>query len=320
MRVLLTGASGFVGRAVQARLLADGVHELRCAQRQAPTAPQAAVEYCLAPELGAQADWSQALAGVDAVIHCAARVHVMQEQAANPLAEFRRVNVEGTLRLACQAVAAGVRRLVFVSSIKVNGEQTPPGQPFRADDAPQACDPYGISKREAEDALLALGAESGLEVVIVRPPLIYGPGVKANFLSMLRWLNRGLPLPLGAIDNRRSLVALDNLVDLLVLCLSHPAASGQRFLVSDGEDLSTTELLRRLGQALGRPALLLPLPQAWIEAGARLLGRQSLSQRLCGSLQVNIDKTRDLLGWTPPHTVDQTLARTAAHFLESQRS
>lgn len=319
MRVLLTGASGFVGRAVQARLLADALHTLRCAQRQAPAAPQAPVEYCLAPELGAQADWSPALAGVDAVIHCAARVHVMQEQAADPLAEYRRVNVEGTLCLARQAVAAGVRRFVFVSSIKVNGEQTRPGQPFRADDVPQACDPYGISKCEAEEALLALGAESGLEVVIVRPPLIYGPGVKANFLSMLRWLKRGVPLPLGAIDNRRSLVALDNLVDLLVLCLSHPAAAGQRFLVSDGEDLSTTELLRRLGQALGRPAWLLPVPQAWIEAGARLLGRQSLSQRLCGSLQVNIDKTCEWLGWTPPLTVDQALARTAAHFLENQR-
>jgi len=305
MRVLLTGASGFVGRAVQARLLADGVHELRCAQRQAPTAPQAAVEYCLALELGAQADWSQALAGADAVIHCAARVHVMQEQAADPLAEFRRANVEGTLRLARQAVAAGVRRFVFVSSIKVNGEQTPPGQPFRADDAPQACDPYGISKREAEEANRYKTRFVNAAVHDLLQPL----NAARMFTSLL---------PAHVRD--RSLVALDNLVDLLVLCLSHPAASGQRFLVSDGEDLSTTELLRRLGQALGRPARLLPLPQDWIEAGARLLGRQSLSQRLCGSLQVNIDKTRDLLGWTPPHTVDQALARTAAHFLESQRS
>lgn len=317
MRVLLTGASGFVGRAVQARLLADGVHELRCAQRQLPASPVAAAEFCLAPSLGPDADWSEALIGVDAVIHCAARVHVMNEQAADPLAEFRRANVEGALRLARQAVEVGVQRFVFVSSIKVNGEQTRPGEAFGADDEPQACDPYGISKREAEEGLLALGAETGLEVVIVRPPLIYGPGVKANFLSMLRWLNRGVPLPFGAIDNRRSLVALDNLVDLLVLCLSHPQASGQRFLVSDGEDLSTTELLRRLGLALGRPACLLPVPQAWIEGGARLLGRQSLSQRLCGSLQVNIDKTRERLGWTSPLTVDQALARTATHFLEN---
>ncbi len=311
MRVLLTGASGFVGRAVQARLLADGVHELRCAQRQAPTAPQAAVEYCLAPELGAQADWSQALAGVDAVIHCAARVHVMQEQAADPLAEFRRANVEGTLRLARQAVAAGVRRFVFVSSIKVNGEQTPPGQPFRADDAPQACDPYGISKHEAEEALLALGAESGLEVVIVRPPLIYGPGVKANFLSMLRWLNRGVPLPLGAIDNRRSLVALDNLVDLIVTCLTHPAAANQTFLVTDGEDVSTTELLRRMGQAMNRSARLIAVPAGLLEQAAALVGKRDMAQRLCGSLQVDMQKTRQLLGWNPPLNLDQGLKKAA---------
>lgn len=316
MRVLLTGASGFVGRGVQARLLADGVHRLRCAQRNAPVAPLVGVEYCLAPSLEAEADWSQALADVDAVIHCAARVHVMHEQAADPLAEFRRANVEGTLRLAHQAVAAGVRRFVFVSSIKVNGEQTLPGQAYRADDVSNATDPYGISKREAEDELLALAAEAGLEVVIVRPPLIYGPGVKANFLSMMRWLQRGVPLPFGAIDNRRSLVALDNLVDLLVVCLSHPAASGQRFLVCDGEDLSTTELLRRLSAALGRPARLLPVPQALIERAAILLGRRQLNQRLCGSLQISMDKTRERLGWTPPLTVDQALAKTAAHYLK----
>lgn len=316
MRVLLTGASGFVGRAVQARLLADGLHRLRCAQRKAPVAPLAGVEYCLAPSLEAEADWSQALADVDAVIHCAARVHVMHEQAADPLAEFRRANVEGTLRLAQQAVAAGVRRFVFVSSIKVNGEQTLPGQAYRADDVSDATDPYGISKREAEDELLALAAETGLEVVIVRPPLIYGPGVKANFLSMMRWLQRGVPLPFGAIGNRRSLVALDNLVDLLVVCLTHPAASGQRFLVCDGEDLSTTELLRRLSAALGRTARLLPVPQALIEWAAILLGRRQLNQRLCGSLQINMDKTRERLGWAPPLSVDQALAKTAAHYLK----
>ncbi|MGA4472129.1 UDP-glucose 4-epimerase family protein [Ectopseudomonas chengduensis] len=316
MRVLLTGASGFVGRAVQARLLVDGVHRLRCAQRKAPITPAVGVEYCQAPSLEAEADWSLALAGVDAVIHCAARVHVMHEQAADPLAEFRRANVVGTLRLARQAVAAGVRRFVFVSSIKVNGEQTLPGQAYRADDISNATDPYGISKREAEDELLALAAETGLEVVIVRPPLIYGPGVKANFLSMMRWLQRGVPLPFGAIDNRRSLVALDNLVDLLVVCLTHPAASGQRFLVSDGEDLSTTELLRRLSAALGRPARLLPVPQALITQAAIMLGRRQLSQRLCGSLQINMDKTRERLDWTPPFTVDQALAKTAAHYLK----
>lgn len=317
MRVLLTGASGFVGRAVQARLLNDGQHRLRSAFRQLPVQIPDALETCLAPALGPHADWSAALLGVDAVIHCAARVHVMEEQAADPLAEFRQANVEGTLQLARQAVAAGVRRFVFVSSIKVSGELTEPGAAFKADDEPQACDPYGISKREAEDGLLALAAESGLEIVIVRPPLIYGPGVKANFRTLLNLLERGVPLPLGAIRNKRSLVALDNLVDLLVLCLTHPAAAGQRFLVSDGEDLSTTELLRRLARALGKPALLLPIPAAMIKAGAWALGRRDLSQRLCGSLQVDIEKTRELLGWTPPLSVDQAMADTAADFLDN---
>lgn len=320
MRVLLTGASGFVGRAVQARLLMEEGYSLRAAHRRLPDADTLGVELCRSPALDADGDWAEALTGVDAVIHCAARVHVMAEQATDPLAEFRRVNVEGTLRLARQAVDAGVRRFVFVSSIKVSGEQTLPGQPFRADDPPQACDPYGISKREAEEGLLALGAAIGLEVVIVRPPLVYGPGVKANFLAMMRWLKRGIPLPLGAIHNGRSLVAVDNLADLLVLCLSHPAAAGQRFLVSDGEDLSTSELLRRLGRALDRPARLLPVPQSLIEGAARLLGRADLSQRLCGSLQVNIDKTRERLGWVPPLSVDQALARTASHFLEDAHS
>lgn len=316
MRVLLTGASGFVGRGVQVRLVADGIHRLRCAQRNAPVAPLAGVEYCLAPSLEAEADWSQALSGVEAVIHCAARVHVMHEQAADPLIEFRRANVKGTLRLAHQAAAAGVRRFVFVSSIKVNGEFTKPGQAYRADDVSNATDPYGISKREAEDELLALAVESGLEVVIVRPPLIYGPGVKANFLSMMHWLQRGVPLPFGAINNRRSLVALDNLVDLLVVCLTHPAASGQRFLVCDDEDLSTTELLRRLSAALGRSARLLPVPQALIERAAIMLGRRQLNQRLCASLQINMDKTRERLGWAPPLTVEQALAKTAAYYLK----
>ena len=316
MRVLLTGASGFVGRTLQARLLADGIYKLRCAQRQVPVSSVGSVEFWPAPSLGPDADWFQALIDVDVVIHCAARVHVMNEQAADPLTEFRRANVEGTLRLARQAVEAGVKRFVFVSSIKVNGEQTLPGEVFRADDEPQACDPYGISKLEAEEGLLALGAETGLEVVIVRPPLIYGPGVKANFLSMMRWLKKGVPLPFGAIMNRRSLVAVDNLVDLLVVCIMHPAAAGQRFLVSDGEDLSTTELLDRLSTALDKPARLLPIPQSWLEGIFTVAGLGSLNQRLCGSLQVNMDKTIELLEWTPPLTVEQALAKTAQHFLK----
>lgn len=318
MRVLLTGASGFVGRAVQERLLAEGSYSLRCAFRTPPAAVQGNVQACVAPDLGPQADWSAALSGVDAVIHCAARVHVMREQAADPLQAFRRANVEGTLQLARQAVQAGVRRFVYLSSIKVNGEATQPGQAFHADDQPAANDPYGISKLEAEDGLFALARETGLEVVVVRPPLVYGPDVKANFLSMMRWLHRGIPLPFGAIDNRRSLVAVANLADLLAVCLVHPAAAGQRFLVSDGHDLSTSELLRQLGTALGRPARLLPVPQRWLEGGARLLGREDMGRRLCGSLQVDISKTRELLNWQPPLAVERGLASAAARYLETQ--
>lgn len=261
--------------------------------------------------------WQTALAGVDVVVHCAARVHVMDDHEADPLAAFRRVNVDGTVNLARQAVAAGVRRFVFVSSIKVNGEATAVGHAYRADDTPAPQDPYGVSKHEAEQQLLQMAAEGLIEVVIVRPVLVYGPGVKANFLSMMRWLCRGVVLPFGAIDNSRSLVAVDNLVDLLVTCTVHPAAANQVFLVSDGEDLSTTQLLRRMACALGKPARLVPIPAWVLRVAAALVGRKALSQRLCGSLTVNIDKTRELLGWAPPVTVDEALAASARYFQDS---
>ncbi|OEC40026.1 NAD-dependent dehydratase [Pseudomonas sp. 1D4] len=318
LSILVTGASGFVGRALVGQLSRNECFQVRAASRQVEFLG-GAVESFRAPELGAGGDWRAALEGIHTVIHCAARVHVIKERLSDPLAEFRRVNVDGSLRLARQAIEAGVRRFIFVSSIKVNGEQTLPGQVFRADDKSLTCDPYGVSKREAENGLMAIAATTGLEVVIVRPPLIYGPGVKANFLSMLRCVSKGVPLPLGAIDNCRSLVALDNLTDLLELCITHPAAAGQRFLVSDGEDISTTELLHRLGQALGRPARLLRVPQSWIKCGALLIGRQDLSRRICCSLQVNIDKTREVLGWSPLVSVNQALIKTAKHYLECQR-
>jgi len=239
----------------------------------------------------------------------------MDDATRDPLAAFRAVNVAGTLRLARQAAEAGVRRFVFISSIKVNGEQTEPGQTFSAADAPDPQDPYGISKAEAEAGLMALAAETGMELVVIRPPLVYGPGVKANFLSMMHWLARGVPLPFGSVDdNQRSFVALDNLVDLIATCIDHPAAANQVFLAGDGEDLSTTALLRRLAAAMGVPARLLPVPVWALRTGARLVGKGAVFQRLCANLQVDISKARQVLGWNPPISVDEGLRRAAVGF------
>lgn len=317
MHILVTGASGFVGRALTEHLAALPGHQVRAALRN-PTrypSPPAGVTLSTVGDLSPDTDWQAALEHVGAVVHCAARVHVMNETAADPLTEFRRVNVAGAVNLARQARAAGVRRFVFVSSIKVNGEQTSPGKPFTADDTPAPNDPYGVSKLEAEQALLALGRQTGMEVVIVRPVLVYGPGVKANFLSMIRWLDKGVPLPLGGIrSNRRSIVALDNLVDLLTVCLTHPGAAGQVFLASDGEALSTTTLLERVAAALGKPPLLLPVPAPLLALAARMLGKPGVAQRLCGSLEVDIGKNRLLLDWTPPVNVDTALHKTVAAY------
>jgi nucleoside-diphosphate-sugar epimerase len=239
----------------------------------------------------------------------------MKDTSTDPLTEFCKVNVAGTANLARQAAKAGVKRFVFLSSIKVNGEFTEAGQPFTADDVPALEDPYGLSKHEAEQLLRQIAAETGMEVVIIRPPLVYGPGVKANFESMMRWLARGVPLPLAAVtNNRRSLVALDNLVDLIVTCLNHSAAANQTFLVSDGEDLSTAQLLKRMGAALGHPARLFYVPPALLKLGATVLNKPGIYQRLCGSLQLDIAKTRQLLGWSPPVSVDEGLRRAAEGF------
>jgi nucleoside-diphosphate-sugar epimerase len=258
-------------------------------------------------------DWTPALHGCTTVMHLAARVHVMAERASNPFLEFRRVNVDGTLNLGRQAAAAGVRRFVFVSSVKVNGESTSANHPYTAADAPAPQDPYGISKMEAEQGLRQIAAGTGMEVVIIRPPLVYGPGVKANFASLIRAVQRGIPLPLGSVThNRRSFVALDNLVDLLITCIDHPAAANQTFLVSDGEDLSTADLLRRLGHAMDKPARLFPVPPSLLQLGATLLGKGDMAQRLLGNLQVDISHTRNTLNWNPPVSVDEGLRRAVA--------
>lgn len=315
--ILITGATGFVGRAVCASL--SGRWAIRVsAPRIASLEPTPGVE-TIAKQLSAGEDWSDALAGVDVLVHCAARVHIMNDQTADFLAQIHRVNVEGTLRLAEQAAVAGVRRFVFLSSIKANGEQTEAGQAFSADEAPKPGDPYGISKWQAEERLRDLATRSGMELVVIRPPLVYGPGVKANFETMMRWIWRGIPLPFGAVtNNRRSLVALDNLVDLVKICIDHPAAANQTFLVSDGEDLSTADLLKRLGRAMGRPVRLIAVPAGLLKLGAWLLRRPDLALRLTASLEADIGKTRRVLGWTPPIDVDEGLRRAAAHWIQSR--
>jgi nucleoside-diphosphate-sugar epimerase len=315
MKVLVTGASGFVGRATCARLVTQDMDVIG-AVRQLPSRLLSGVEYRIVGDLGAKTDWRDALTGVDIIIHCAARVHVMQETVANPLDAFRAVNVAGTGQLARQAAAAGGKRFVMLSSVKVNGEGA--AVAYRETDVPAPQDAYGKSKYEAEVALREIAAETGMEVVVVRPPLIYGPGVKANFYALMRALVVGLPLPLGAVSNRRSLVALDNVVDLIVMCVGHPAAANETFLVSDGEDLSTTELVRRLAHALGCSARLVPVPVAVLMAGATLLGKREAARRLCGTLQVDISKVRKVLGWTSPVSVDEGLRRTAKYYLQQQ--
>lgn len=315
MTLLITGANGFVGSALRRQAVARDM-VVRAAHR-GPVSIQDDADTVSVGAIHAHTPWAEALQGVRTVLHTAARVHVMDDTATDPLTAFRVTNTTGTLHLARQAASAGVRRFVFVSSVKVNGESTTAGHPFTAADTPAPQDPYGISKHEAEQGLRQIAVDTGMEVVIVRPPLVYGPGVKANFASLMRAVQRGLPLPLGAVTNNcRSLVALDNLVDLLLTCVDHPAAANQTFLVSDGEDLSTAALIRRMGQAMGKPARLLPVPTALLTLGAAALGKRDVAQRLLGNLQVDIGHTRTTLGWTPPIGIDEGLRRATAEMVQ----
>ena len=314
MNVIITGASGFIGSKIFVEFIHRG-YSVKGIVRSKFNLPA----YDSFIEIGnsdTETNWNGILHEKDIVIHAAARVHIMQDKAIDPLGENRRTNVDSTLHLARQAAEIGVKRFIFLSSIKVNGETTTLGNPFQAEDMPNPIDPYGVSKKEAEDGLFQISKTSGMEVVVIRPPLVYGPGVKANFAAMMKWLKRGIPLPLGAVNNRRSLVALDNLVDLIAVCVENPAAANQIFLAGDGEDLSTTELLLRLGKALGRPARLFPVPISILNIAATLAGNRSITQRLCGTLQVDISKAKSLLGWNPPISVDEALYRTAMNFLK----
>ena len=343
INVLVTGANGFIGRALCDKLLADDGYHVRGAVRGTDqmTALASGVEGVMVGDIGPETDWSEALVGIDGVVHLAARVHVMRESSVDPLAAYREVNVEGTKCLAIAAANAGVKRFVYISSVKVNGERTGKrderptsnielptsnekqkkqkpevrGQEgelkgaFSEKDVPGPQYPYGISKWEAEQALRDVAANTDLEIVILRPPLVYGFGVKANFRSLMKWVRRGVPLPLGAVHNKRSFVALDNLVSFIIHCIDHPKAANEVFLISDGENVSTTELLQKMARAFGKRSFLLPVPVWLMTFVAGLLGKRDVSDRLFGSLQVDSSKARDLLGWKPIVSMDEGLRR-----------
>jgi len=304
-RVVVTGASGFVGGAVATRLVQDQ-RVVVTPVRSPSSALPPGVQRVAGPDLGPQADWERVIAGARIIVHCAARVHVTRDRAPDPLTAFRRANVDGTLQLARQAADHGVRRFVFVSSIGVNGAETT-DRPFTAEGTPAPLTPYAISKHEAERALGELGQRTGMQTVIVRPPLVYGPNAPGNFRTLVKVIRGGVPLPFGSIDNRRSLVAVANLVDLIALAIDHPAAAGQVLLVSDGTDFSTPELVRILARGMCRPARLFPLPLRVLEWGAAAVGRPEIARQLWRSLQVDSTKTRQLLGWSPPRTAEDAL-------------
>jgi nucleoside-diphosphate-sugar epimerase len=316
MKILVTGANGFVGQFLCAELLGQGNEVVRAARHS----NRSEVNLTVVGSIEKNTNWSDALHQVDTVIHLAARVHIMTDKAVNPLAEYRKVNVEGTLNLAQQAVKVGVKRFIYISTAKVNGESTQLDKPFTEVDLPNPQDDYGTSKFEAEQCLLAIARQTNMEVVIIRPPLVYGEGVKANFASLMRVIKKGVPLPFGAIYNKRSFVYVENLVSLIVCCINHPKAANHIFLVSDGQDLSTTELLKAIAKALGVRLWLLPIPRKLIEFVAATLRRRAMVQRLCGNLQLDISKAGNVLGWEPAYTVEYGLKKTAASFFSYNKS
>ena len=296
MRCLITGAAGFVGGPLVERLHKERIWELAVTTRSAAASFPADVRH-FPIEITSETDWTAALDGVDVIVHLAARVHIMDDRAADPLTEFRQINTAATLNLAEQAARAGVKRLVFISSIKVNGEEN--DRPFRHDDTPMPVDPYGISKLECEIGLQEISARTGIEIVVIRPPLVYGPGARGNFALLVGLVRKKIPLPFASLKNRRTLVALPNLVDLIVTGMTHPDAAGQTLLAGDGEDLSTPGLIEGIAAGLGVEPMLLPFPPALLQMGARVTGKSAVYQRLCGSLQVDISHARDVLGWSP---------------------
>lgn len=303
--VLLTGATGFIGRRLLEVLTNKGVYSVTCSLRRKMKLP---IDCSVVlSNINADSDWSSHVVSGQVVIHAAAKAHNTGNHSDSALSELRKINVDGTLNLAKQAAEKGARRFIFLSSIGVNGYIN--SRPFRADDQPNPSDPYAQSKWEAEQGLWDLAGSTDMDVVIIRPPLVYGPNAPGNFRRLVRSVSRGVPLPLGAVNNRRTLVALDNLVDLIIICVDHPSAANQLFLAGDGEDFSTTELLRGVGKAMGKPVRLVPVPPGLLMFGASILGKKAVAQRLLGSLQVDISKARNLLGWEPPLSVEKGLRR-----------
>lgn len=315
--VLLTGSTGFVGSALLAEL--KKLPDFRVVAAVRSAASPASDDVVVVGNIDGTTDYSSALNGVDVVVHAAARAHIMRDEVADPLAEYRKVNVEGTLNLAKQAIAAGVKRFVYISSIKVNGESTTGCPAFAEANTAIPEDPYGVSKHEAEEGLRLLAQETGLEVVIIRPPLVYGSGVKANFLSLLKLSATKLPLPFGSVNNKRSMVYVGNLVDLIVCCIDHPAAANETFLVSDGNDVSLRSLLVMMRAAMGRSPRLIPVPVWMFKLVGALTGKQGVVDRLVGDLQVDSSKARTLLGWVPPYAVEQGIAATVADFMSKEK-
>jgi nucleoside-diphosphate-sugar epimerase len=307
-RILVTGANGFIGRSLIQRLSSEGSFLIRAVYRNVKTLLSDIGETVIIPDIGPDTDWTDALNGVKVVVHTAARVHLMHDTSVDPLGEFRKVNTAGTLNLAAQAAKKGVKRFIFLSSIKVNGEETF-DVPFKPEDKNIPIDPYGLSKYEAETGLKEISKKTGMEIVIIRCPLVYGPGVKANFQMMIKLVNSRIPLPLGNINNRRSLLALDNLTDFIYRCINHPKAAGEVFLLSDGEDVSTSELLKKISRAMNKRLLLIPVPVSIIRFFSKIFHMTGVYRRLFGSLQIDSSKARKLLDWEPPVKMDDALKK-----------
>lgn len=316
---LVTGATGFIGSALIKRMNKIGIHPRGVVRERAERSLEGCSDTFFA-NLEQCVDWAAPLHGISVVIHTAARVHVMKEAAKDPLSKFRQINVDGTLELARQASLSGVKRFIFISSIKVNGEKTRPGHPFTERDAAKPDDPYGISKFEAEEGLKQIARQTGMEVVIFRPVLVYGPGVKGNFLSMITWLKKGFPLPFGSIQNLRSFLAIDNLIDIIMISLHHPSAANETFLVSDGDDLSTTQLLKYTAMAIGVRPILVSIPQFLLYGAFRFFGGMGLADRLCANLQVDITKAQRVLGWSPPISIADGIKKAVSSFISIRGS